>query len=663
MRQDVFARMQFISMNVTSWSLALMLVSLISGCQWARPVQFPEAPQSYRSQFASSGQDGSSSASSKDTSKSSGSATTISSDRRSPAPVIPASATSAPQLSDSATIRGQSGGWDDGTAGSDDRYRSPMVATDTRNQYVQPAVQLPATPPTSNGLGYGLNNNSSNNSAGGYYAASPQQPPINTLPPTGGGYGYGYGNQPAAPAVGTGGYGYDQYGYGPPAGSASPSDAFASPAPQYGGGSLYDPGGVYGGVPNGYGSTIAPGVMQGAPGAMQGLGSSEAAIAPGVYGGDPMAGINSPDVMFPDYRPNVRVAPLDIYVQEGRTGRVILGGSVNSDLGVAGQLVIEERNFDISKFPTRWGDVWNGRAFRGGGENFRAEFMPGTLVERYTVSWATPNLLGYLPYSLSVGGFYYTRRFRDWTEQRLGGRVALGYEITKDLSISSELRMEDVKLFDPIVSGVPDLDAALGSNDIYTARFRVAHDTRDSPFMPTEGSLTELIFDQVFGEYDFSRGQVNYSKYFLVGERPDGSGRRTLASTWRVGVTGSQTPIFENFYAGGYSTLRGFSFRGASPVVSNVQVGGEFMFLGSLEYLFPLTADEMLRGVAFVDYGTVEQDIEITGENFRVAPGIGFRVNVPALGPAPLAFDFAYPITHADNDDRQVFSFFMGLTR
>lgn len=136
-----------------------------------------------------------------------------------------------------------------------------------------------------------------------------------------------------------------------------------------------------------------------------------------------------------------------------------------------------------------------------------------------------------------------------------------------------------------------------------------------------------------------------------------------MASTWKAGISGVDTPLFENFFAGGYSTLRGFSFRGASPKTGDVQVGGRFMFLGSLEYVFPLTADDMLRGIAFVDYGTVEKDIELTGENFRVAPGLGLRVSVPALGPAPLAFDFAIPVATADTDDKQVFSFFMGFTR
>ena len=289
--------------------------------------------------------------------------------------------------------------------------------------------------------------------------------------------------------------------------------------------------------------------------------------------------------------------------------------------------------------------------------------MPGNRVERYTVNWTERNLFGYLPISLSVGGFLFTRRYRDWDEQRLGARVALGYELTPDLSISSELRGENVKIYDPRVLGVPELDEVLGSNELYTARLRLAHDTRDNPFMATEGHLLELIYDQVFGDYSFPRGQVNYSNYFLLNERADGSGRHVLANSLKFGFSGVDTPVFENFFAGGYSTMRGFSFRGASPRTNDVIVGGRFQMLGSLEYIFPLTADDMLRGIVFCDYGTVESDIEFNSDSFRVAPGLGFRVMIPAMGPAPLAFDFAFPVNYADTDDRQVFSFFLGFTR
>ncbi len=44
--------------------------------------------------------------------------------------------------------------------------------------------------------------------------------------------------------------------------------------------------------------------------------------------------------------------------------------------------------------------------------------------------------------------------------------------------------------------------------------------------------------------------------------------------TWKAVITGGGYPLFENFFVGGYSTLRGFSFRGASPKTGDLQVGG-----------------------------------------------------------------------------------------
>jgi outer membrane protein insertion porin family len=46
-----------------------------------------------------------------------------------------------------------------------------------------------------------------------------------------------------------------------------------------------------------------------------------------------------------------------------------------------------------------------------------------------------------------------------------------------------------------------------------------------------------------------------------------------------------------------------------------------------------------------------------------VAPGFGLRLNIPAMGPAPLALDFAVPVARAPTDDIQNFSFFFGFSR
>lgn len=354
--------------------------------------------------------------------------------------------------------------------------------------------------------------------------------------------------------------------------------------------------------------------------------------------------------------------PLDVMVEEARTGRFMFGAGINSDAGVTGQITIDERNFDIFGFPRSFSDIWNGEAFRGRGQGFRLEAVPGNRVQRYLVSFTEPYLFS-TPVSLNASGFLYDRGYFDWNESRVGGRLGLGYRLTPDLSASAALRLENVDISRPRVLGVPQLDAVLGDNDFYSARFSLRHDTRDLPFLPTEGHLIELAYEQAFGQFDYPRGEVEYRKYFLMRERPDGSGRHTLSAGLGAGFSGTQTPLFENYFAGGFSTLRGFAFRGASPMFNGVTVGGQFRLLGSFEYMFPLTADDMIKAVGFVDYGTVEEDIALRGENFRVAPGFGFRINVPALGPAPLAFDFAFPVAKADTDDTQVFSFFFGFGR
>ena len=61
------------------------------------------------------------------------------------------------------------------------------------------------------------------------------------------------------------------------------------------------------------------------------------------------------------------------------------------------------------------------------------------------------------------------------------------------------------------------------------------------------------------------------------------------------------------------------------------------MFVNSVEYMFPITGDDMLRGVAFTDFGTVEPSTEMHWEDFHISPGLGLRVTVPAMGPAPIA--------------------------
>lgn len=364
--------------------------------------------------------------------------------------------------------------------------------------------------------------------------------------------------------------------------------------------------------------------------------------------------------------PNDPTVDLYINLEETQTGRFSVGVAVNSDAGLVGQILLDERNFDWRRVPRSWRDVYDGTAFRGGGQRFRLEAAPGTEVARYLMSWQEPYLFD-TPISLSLSGSFYDRRFDDWDEQRLGGRVGLGYQWTdRDLSAQLTYRGENVNIHD-VVNGEaatdPEYQEMLGDNALHGFGVRVIHDTRDNPFFATAGTYCSFSAEAVVGDFDYPRGEFEMRNYFLLRERPDHTGRHVLVWQTRLGVTGNNTPIYDRFFAGGYSTMRGFDFRGASPTrgVSNYDVGGDFMWLNTLEYLFPLTADNMIHGVAFVDYGTVADSVSL--EDFRVAPGLGLRIMVPALGPAPIALDFAWPVESASFDEEQVFTFNIGWMR
>jgi outer membrane protein insertion porin family len=351
---------------------------------------------------------------------------------------------------------------------------------------------------------------------------------------------------------------------------------------------------------------------------------------------------------------------VSIDVTEGRTGRLMFGVGVNSDAGVIGSLVLQEDNFDILRPPRSWSDILNGQAWRGAGQSFRIEAVPGIEVSRYMVSWQDPFFMR-SDFSLGVSGFFYNRWFHDWTEDRLGGRVSLGYVLDRFWSVTGAVRMEDVRMR-RFRLPAPDsvLDVA-GSSFLSTAAVTFSYDSRDNAFVPTMGNFADFTYEQGFGEFSFPKFDVTAGQHLTVYERPDGYGKHIVSLTGQLGWTGSNTPVYERFFAGGFSSFRGFDFRGVGPRDQGFRVGGEWLMLGSAEYMFPLTADDNIRGVVFSDFGTVEETVRL--DDFRVTAGFGLRMVIPMMGPAPLAFDFAWPLRKTEFDDTRVFSFYVGFTR
>ncbi len=349
-------------------------------------------------------------------------------------------------------------------------------------------------------------------------------------------------------------------------------------------------------------------------------------------------------------------------VQEGKTGNLTMSVGINSDSGLVGRFALEERNFDWRKLPTNpWTIAGWRNAFRGAGQRFLLEAMPGEKYQRYSVSFQEP-LLGSTRFSLGLNGFYYTRYYDEWRERRLGGGVTLGRAWTDRFSTSLSFNGANIRVYDPIAP-IPDLMKVLGDNSQYAFGLSGTYDSRDNSIMPTEGGTLTVNAEQVLGTARFMRGGYDARRYYALHRRGDGSGAWVLGLRSAASVTEGTTPIFERYYAGGFSTIRGFEYRGVTPRWYGYGVGGNFEFYNSVELCFPISADDNFRGVVFVDTGTVESSISKWDSDYRVAPGFGIRLNIPMMGPVPIAFDFAFPINKNTGDVSQMFSFNMGLVR
>ena len=383
----------------------------------------------------------------------------------------------------------------------------------------------------------------------------------------------------------------------------------------------------------------------------------------GIFETKPETGSRPTVTAIPD-EADPSVQNILVQVKETQTGSFQIGAGYNTDNGLVGTIILNERNFDITRLPTSWSDILEGKAFRGANQDFRIEAVPGVQLQRYSVTWRDPQIFS-LPYSLMVSGYYRDQYFNEYLERRVGGRFTVAKRITEipclsKWSVNLGFRIEDVEVANVPLFAPPDYTNVQGHHFLIAPRIGATYDDRDSILRPTEGGVFDISYEHVFGDFAFPNFQVAASRYFTVAQRKDGSGKQVLALRTQVGIEGDNAPVYERFFAGGMRSIRGFQFRGVGPSENGFMLGGTFLFLNSIEYQIPILANDSLAFVTFIDSGTAESRVNIT--NYRVSAGFGFRITIPALGPAPIALDFGFPITWAGTDRQQVFNIFVGMS-
>ena len=371
--------------------------------------------------------------------------------------------------------------------------------------------------------------------------------------------------------------------------------------------------------------------------------------------------IQQEDAQNPGYR------DLLVEVEERQTGTLSFGLMAGSDTGLLGNISMNQTNFDIADWPESWSEFWNRKSFIGAGQQFSMEFQPGDEMFNYSVGLTDPR---FLDTDYSVGGRvgYSRRNYSDYTQKTLYSRVSVGRRFGDIWKGNVSLAVNRIELTD-IDDDVPiQIFNDRGPSTLQSVGVSATRSTLEPWAKPYKGSRLNLRLDQFGGhedDYTFTKTFVSYTSY-LATNRDFLNRMTTLRLDTKVGyIFNGDSPTFERFYLGGRS-LRGFEFRTVSPKgtprfaggSTDIAIGGDWQVFVGMQYEFPLL-DRFISMVLFCDSGTVTDSPGF--EDYRVGVGMGFRLHIPALGQAPLAFDFGFPIVKQESDKKKMFSFSVQL--
>lgn len=192
-----------------------------------------------------------------------------------------------------------------------------------------------------------------------------------------------------------------------------------------------------------------------------------------------------------------------------------------------------------------------------------------------------------------------------------------------------------------------------------------SHDTRNRALLPDRGVLSNLSAEVTVPGGDLQYYKLSFQNLWLhpltKGLTLSLNGQAAYGNAY--GKT-TELPFFENFYAGGVHSIRGFKDNTLGPRSStNTPLGGNLKVIGSAELYFPppfLRDQKSLRVGVFFDAGNVFgiNDRFDVGQ-LRYSTGLAAQWLSP-LG--PLEFSLARALNAKGPDETQLFQFSIGTT-
>ncbi len=257
-----------------------------------------------------------------------------------------------------------------------------------------------------------------------------------------------------------------------------------------------------------------------------------------------------------------------------------------------------------------------------------------------------------------------------YTVDSQGVGVFFGIPLSEDNKIDVGADVEKIDLHTNSSSAqvAQDFVAKHGSsNTVLKTTIGWSHDSLDSLLLPTSGALQRFSAEISVPGTDIEYYKLTYlaGRYWPLSETYTFKVKAELGYGSSYGDTDA-LPFYKNFFAGGSSTVRGFSSRSLGPRDSlppNDPIGGNRRVLANMELLFPLPGssrdNKSMRLSLFADGGMVYGPGErLDLGQLRYSSGLAFNWFSPV---GPLSFSYAIPLNDKPGDRTESFQFTLGV--
>ncbi len=209
----------------------------------------------------------------------------------------------------------------------------------------------------------------------------------------------------------------------------------------------------------------------------------------------------------------------------------------------------------------------------------------------------------------------------------------------------------------------------------FLVRLGWSRDSRNRALFPTRGGYQNLSLEASIPWSDLDFYKVRYRHYRYLPLTRDLTFKLGLDLGYGEGYGDTDSlPFFENYFAGGPRSVRGFKANSLGPTESagnSNTIGGNLKVGGNLELIFPPPMDDFkktMRVSAFFDIGNVfavGNSKNSYGNQGFDAGNLRYSVGLSATWISPvgaLTLSYAEPLNDEEFDDIEKFQFSLGTT-